>query len=52
MSKKLQDDDEMATTNYHQQHPSPTYYQNKQKYLEAYIVTSQIWLAGIHAQTL
>ena len=35
MSKKLQDDSKMATTDYHQQHTPPTYYQSKQKYLEA-----------------
>ena len=35
MSNKLQDDGKIATTNYHQQHTSLTYYQNEQKYLEA-----------------
>ena len=35
MSKKLQEHGKMATTDYYQQHTSLTYYQNKQKYLEA-----------------
>jgi len=35
MSKKLQDDSE-TVAHYHQQHTSPTYFQNKQKHLEVY----------------